>query len=251
MQNVKSRYIVILILLFLLIITGIKYLYSIWPHKLFSPEVDAAIVNGIFTFITVTATLGITAYFNHRTHKIALQSQRSTIRDIIIQKRMDLYPKIYLCCESIARFIYKLHYRHELKIEDYQQYIENVDFLRRILSVNEFYLNEKFANLIQEFLDQVDLENRLTYAAHILYAIPGIDQNRYESINTLTRAIQMIINNECRVHEAEKDVESIKERIYVYKLENGMILSTNENVDNEPVIAWDRSGRPLQHKRVY
>jgi hypothetical protein len=68
----------------------------------FSAEVDAAMINSIVmvymtipvTLLTGAGTIIVTAWFNKETQKLAILSQRSFLRDKLLEKRMEIYPEL-------------------------------------------------------------------------------------------------------------------------------------------------------------
>ncbi|AUS09972.1 hypothetical protein C1X05_14815 [Laceyella sacchari] len=86
-----------------LIVFAVSYWVSgEWNGSNFSGEVDAAMINSLvaifvtvpITLLTGAGTILVTAYFNLQTQKIAVQAQRSALRDKILEKRFEIYPEI-------------------------------------------------------------------------------------------------------------------------------------------------------------
>jgi hypothetical protein len=65
-----------------------------WPHHRFSTDVDAAIITSLFSFITLTSTLIVTALLNRKTQLAMISQSNSQLRDYILMKRIDIYPLI-------------------------------------------------------------------------------------------------------------------------------------------------------------
>jgi hypothetical protein len=121
-----------------------------WRGGNFSGEVDAAMINSLvtvlitvpITLITGAGTILVTVYFNLQTQKIAVQSQRSALRDRFLEERL----KIYL---NMERIIAKI----ELAIfgEDRLQMIDHISDLIVLVRGNEKYISQNIRRVFFTF----------------------------------------------------------------------------------------------------
>ena len=96
-------------------------------------EVNAAIISGIFGLVTVFSSMGFTAYLNH-------QSQKITLRDELIKKRIEVSQELYVHCFDVYHSLFQFIYSPmPERLERLQEKCENTKlFLRR----NQFYLSK-------------------------------------------------------------------------------------------------------------
>ncbi|MGA8944192.1 MAG: hypothetical protein WB502_15970, partial [Thermoactinomyces sp.] len=75
----------------------------------FDAEIDAAMIQAMVaicvavpaTLLTGAGTILVTAHFNRQTQKIAIQAQRSAIRDKVLEKRLEVYHELIHRTRSI------------------------------------------------------------------------------------------------------------------------------------------------------
>jgi hypothetical protein len=97
----------------LIIFAIINWNTGFWRGGGFSGEVDAAMINSLvaifvtvpITLLTGAGTILVTAYFNLQTQRIAIQAQRSALRDKILEKRITLYPQIGYKMKDMSKTI--------------------------------------------------------------------------------------------------------------------------------------------------
>jgi len=128
----------------LIIFAIINWNTGFWRGGGFSGEVDAAMINSLvaifvtvpITLLTGAGTILVTAYFNLQTQKIAIQSQRSGLRDKILEKRLEVYAEI----NNRIRLIIEIVERRAGVEEDS---IEKQDGLNAIKNLNDYLLSNQ------------------------------------------------------------------------------------------------------------
>jgi hypothetical protein len=193
-----------------------------WTGKFFSSEVNAAFINGAFTFITVTATLGITAYFNHKTQKVAIQSSRSGLRDLIYQKRLEIYPKIRKHMNGIIGFYYKAHAKiftlEEWKNEFFDNYHPLVDYIAN----DAYYISPRVKKALFNFWSHIHFYNS-SYEDKIII----IDDEFTTRAEELATVVELYMQADLTLDEIEKDLSSIQQdaKVYLKRLDDKSFAS--------------------------
>lgn len=119
------------------VFSGMGYFgVKLWAEyaDLLSPEEKAAVITGIFGFITVTGSMIASAIFH-------FQSQKITLRDELIKKRLEVYSELYSCCCNLLYAAYD--FIHEPKNDLRIELKKEADKLEEYLDKNRFYLSEK------------------------------------------------------------------------------------------------------------
>jgi hypothetical protein len=172
-----------------LIVIAVSYWVSgEWNGSNFSGEVDAAMINSLvaifvtvpITLLTGAGTILVTAYFNLQTQKIAVQAQRSQLRDKILEKRLEIYQEIHTVIiniwEKLRNIVYGYSnddYNPRLIINklngirdhkrwyisrDVDKHISNVYTISRILeiAIRNNAPEEELKNLFRDFVSKLD-----------------------------------------------------------------------------------------------
>lgn len=94
------------ILVFIYLIALVNQL---WPRNRFSPEVDAAFVNGIVTsfvsMFTIVITVSYTVYTSRKSTEAMMNQSRASIRDEFLKQRIKIYPMIQRLNRNCRRFM--------------------------------------------------------------------------------------------------------------------------------------------------
>ena len=153
------------------IIVFIIYLALKMVIKNFEPEVSGSIIQGLATVFTVGASLLFSAYTFNR-------SQRVTLRDEILKKRLELYNELYINCKNLLIItMYLLNKEfHDPNLEEQakkgeEQAKKGFELRNEIfefIDKNRFYLSEKVYELASE----------ISHFASIVLNINKIDDER-------------------------------------------------------------------------
>jgi hypothetical protein len=127
---------------------SILVINDIWPRKRFSPEVDAAFINGFFIFVTIAVTI----YFNHKTHKALLTQSRSNMVDRFLNERIKLYPQMDQKNRQLRRILARDPENHERM----KQALSDLDEFRHLHRV---YISKPIRDKLQQMFDLCLYEN--------------------------------------------------------------------------------------------
>ncbi|MBH8603661.1 hypothetical protein [Thermoactinomyces sp. CICC 10522] len=173
-----------------------------WPHNLTSPEVDAAIINGFFVFLTV----GVTVYFSNKTVQAALKQTNSSLRDKLFEKKIEIYPELYELFDEMYDFIVeKINYVAEKRLKneptnekEITNQINNYSKKLDIFFIRNFYLYTPL--LKKAMLDLQKQLKKITYNDRINFT--EVDVNLYKN---LFRIKQLLL--------AELEIDTINEEL--------------------------------------
>lgn len=129
-MNIKRKRLILLMFVLFIFVIGISYFLILlyWFSRQFSPEVDAAIINAIVTvpisLLTLIGTVGVTYYINQRLIQAnlksnrdliqsnqeansdliqaSIQSSRATMRDKILENRINCYSELFRLTVKIS-----------------------------------------------------------------------------------------------------------------------------------------------------
>jgi hypothetical protein len=212
-RNLLSKYSIWLLLLLnltivILLLFMISWRYW-WTGKLFSAEVNAAFINGAFTFITVTATLGITAYFNYQTQKVAIQSSRSGLRDLLYQKRLEIYPEIKEYMGNILYF-YFLAKKKRYDLNTWKNiYWDNYHPIVRYITEESYYLSPRVKEALMNFWIHISMVN----SENPIFIVDDEFTMRAKELSTV---VELYMNADLTLDEIETDFSNIQAHARVY-----------------------------------
>jgi hypothetical protein len=174
----KKQIIILLsfiVLLLFMWFTGI-FLYTTSQIQKWSPEVNAAIVNLVASVITSVMMISVTIYFNTKTQKMTVEIQkmnydamkfqaRATIRDKILEKRMEIYPQIMKELSNLEfdPIIYYKAYKKSYyltvdpseKDEEFDSFHDYVEKMHeRIDGLWKYYDNPFVSRKLKDLLDE-------------------------------------------------------------------------------------------------
>lgn len=118
-----------------LLFSSLKWFKRLWPHHLFSPEVDAAVVTAFFSTITLGITLIVTARFNKQTQLAMLSQSNAQLRESILMHRIEVYPNI----EEKIGIVREMVKSDSMDIRFKETFME----LLRYRKKNRFYLSRE------------------------------------------------------------------------------------------------------------
>ncbi|PRZ15467.1 hypothetical protein CLV36_104192 [Laceyella sediminis] len=135
----------IILFVFFIIDQGfIRWIYSIYPHHKFSPEVDAAIITTMGSTVTLGLTLIVTFYFNRQTQLAMIEQSRANLKERVIEKRMTLYPEIEQEIEKIW-----LLYPKGINTNSWKKAVSK---LNQLYQENKYYLSQNLRKYIFQVL---------------------------------------------------------------------------------------------------
>jgi hypothetical protein len=118
-----------------LLFSFLKWFKRLWPHHLFSPEVDAAIITAFFSTATLGITLIVTARFNKQTQLAMLNQSNAQLRESILMHRIEVYPNI----EEKIGIIRKMVKLDNMDIRFKETFIELLSYRKK----NRYYLSRE------------------------------------------------------------------------------------------------------------
>ncbi|WP_028776231.1 hypothetical protein [Shimazuella kribbensis] len=140
-----------LISIFTFIGVGLIYSFvlTFWLSKNYSPEVDAAVITALVTIplglATLLGTVWISVVSNRKTVETAMMQQRTTIRDQLFIKRIEVYNELL---KQTWRY-YQFNQEKEENIKKYETY---VNWLYEFYFENLVYLSKDIRLLIQSYV---------------------------------------------------------------------------------------------------
>jgi hypothetical protein len=125
---------IILLTLLLDVKPTIYWIYRTYPHHLFAPDVDAAIIATIGSTFTLGLTLIVTFYFNRQTQLAMIEQSRANLKERVIEHRMRIYPEL----EEILKKIGSLY--PDGNRDDW--FVTVLDF-KELFQDNKYYFSKK------------------------------------------------------------------------------------------------------------
>lgn len=213
-------------------------LFKLSSTQNWSSEVNASVINLFVSTLTFIITIAVTVYFNTKTQRLTLDVQemniqamkfqaRANLRDRIIEKRMEIYPKILEELNEVYVDVLDIVLDHldMLDFEDVHEFKKHILDVRDI--IKKFLFEYQKNPLISTKL-KVELKNYANFHYFRLYfgEIPDIallrdrlglsqepaivtsDQYVKSETHYYDRAVR-IIEKELQLKEIEEDIEEM------------------------------------------
>jgi hypothetical protein len=226
--------------------TGI-FLYKTSQIQKWSPEVNASVVNLVSSVITSIMMISVTIYFNTKTQKMTVETQkmnydamkfqaRATIRDKILEKRMELYPEILDEITDIhfSSPIIRYYFLEDtLCFQEYpsrtynsfQEYIKGIN--RKLRNLDNYTHNPFVSGELKEHIRNFVMVKQANFKMSSFSGagkkIISVDSYCEEEIKYYS-LISKQIEGELQLGEVERDIKSLKyDDYYFYDRLNRMI----------------------------
>ncbi len=134
---------------------GVFFLDTIWPHRRYSPEVDAAIISSIVTSLasslTIFVTVGYTVKSNREMQEAMKEQSRSSLRDKLWENRQKIYPQLRVLNKEIRNKLVNEPERHP-------QMKKALESIEEFQLNNEHHLSEDLLILLRQMMNLCQLQ---------------------------------------------------------------------------------------------
>jgi len=208
----------------LMIFAIINWNTGFWRGGGFSGEVDAAMINSLLSaFVTVPITLFtgagtilVTVYFNLQTQKIAVQAQRSALRDKLLEKRMDIYPRLREYAFQLVQLrsqMLKYPLEHRTFIEERKISYQMARFMWEHKPFISDSVWKKASQICYEFLSQEEIRelNIPFVIKERTLSIQSLEGYRAE-LRNMYFALYRLLKEELNFETHDQDWEELRRR---------------------------------------